>query len=169
MVKNILIYNFGIDYKYLFKNKENSLFGFSKVNYFIREYNNYAFNKILSDNKKKKEILKKKFEKKNINNENMNKYLKLIEEFQLGNYYLFNEIKNNNINNNKEMTKIVVYNSNIDLYSSIIKDYNKEKIMIKTQKNELNVFQNQEKEFSDNKTIDNQIDDINHKKECVIF
>jgi hypothetical protein len=45
----------------------------------------------------------------------------------------------------------------------------KEKIMIKTQKNELNVFQNQEKEFSDNKTIDNQIDDINHKKECVIF
>ena len=168
MVKNILIYNFGIDYKYLFKNKENSLFGFSKVNYFIREYNNYAFNKILSDNKKKKEILKKKFEKKNINNENMNKYLKLIEEFQLGNYYLFNEIKNDNINN-KEMTKIVVYNSNIDLYNSIIKDYNKEKITIKTQKNELNVFQNQEKEFSDNKTIDNQIDDNNHKKECVIF
>ena len=171
MVKNILIYNFGIDYNYLFKNKENILFGFSKVNYFIREYNNYVWNKILSDNKRKKEILKKKLEKKNSNNENINKFLKLIEQFQLGNYYLLEEITNNNSINikNKEMAKIVVYNSNIDLYSSIIKDYNKEKIMIQTQKNELNVFQNQEKEISENKGEYNEIDDINHKKDCIIF
>ena len=67
------------------------------------------------------------------------------------------------------MAKIVVYNSNIDLYNSIIKDYNKEKIMIQTQKNELNVFQNQEKEISENKGSYNEIDDINHKKDCIIF
>ena len=41
--------------------------------------------------------------------------------------------------------------------------------MIKTQKNELNVFQNQEKEISEIKGTYNEIDDINHKKDCIIF
>ena len=67
------------------------------------------------------------------------------------------------------MAKIVVYNSNINLYSSIIKDYNKEKIMIQTQKNELTVLQNKGKNISENKNITDEIEDINNKKDCIIY
>ena len=99
---------------------------------------------------------------------NINKYLKLIEEFHLGNYYFEEEIdKNSNIN--KKNSKIVVYNTNIEIYTSIIKDYNKEKIMIQTQKNELNVLQNEEKNISENKNIDNEIEGNNNKKDCIIY
>ena len=167
MVKNIFIYNFGIDFNYSFKNKENVLFGFSKVYYFIREYNNYTFNKIIYENKQKKEILKKKFEEKKTNDKNITKFLKLIEQFQLGNYFSDEEISNIN---SKELTKIVVYNSNIDLYTSIIKDYTRKKIMIQTQKNELKFLQNEENNITENKTIYNENDDNNsNKKECNIY
>ena len=144
------------------------MFGFSKINYFIREYNNYVANKILYENKQKKEILKKKLEEKKMDVKNINKYLKLIEEFHLGNYYFEEEIdKNSNIN--KKNSKIVVYNTNIEIYTSIIKDYNKEKIMIQTQKNELNVLQNEEKIISQNKNIDDEIEGNNNKKDCIIY
>ena len=167
MVKNIFIYNFGIDFNYSFKNKENVLFGFSKVYYFIREYNNYTFNKIIYENKQKKEILKKKFEEKKTNDKNITKFLKLIEQFQLGNYFSDEEISNIN---SKELTKIVVYNSNIDLYTSIIKDYTRKKFMIQTQKNELKFLQNEENNITENKTIYNENDDNNsNKKECNIY
>ena len=165
MVKNIFIYNFGIDFNYWFKNKDNIFFGFSKVNYFIREYNNYVGNRIIYDNKKKKEFLKKKFQEKKINNEYINKYLNLVEQLQIGNYYLESEINNEE----EEMTKIVIYNSHIDLYTSIIKDYAKEKIMIQTQKNELNNFQNEEKNIIDNNIIYNGIEENKSKKDCIIY
>ena len=168
IVKNIVICNFGIDFNYMFKYKDNILFGFSKINYFIREYNNYVANKILYENKQKKEILKKKLEEKKMNVKNINKYLKLIEEFHLGNYY-FEEENDKNSNINKKNIKIVVYNTNIEIYTSIIKDYNKEKIMIQTQKNELNVLQNQEKIISENKNIDDEIEGNNNKKDCIIY
>ena len=168
MVKNIFICNFGIDFNYIFKYKENLLFGFSKINYFIREYNNYIANKIIYENKQKKEILKKKFEEKKINTNNVSKYLKLIEELHLGNYY-FEEEVDNNINIIKENGKIAVYNTNIDIYTSIIKDYNKEKIMIQTQKNELTVLQNEGKNISENKNITDEIEDYNNKKDCIIY
>ena len=167
MMENIFIYNFGIDFNYLFKNKVNILFGFSKVNYFIREYNNYIGNRIIYDNKKKKEILKKKLEEKKTDKKHINNILKLIEQFQLGNYHLEEEINNNN--KEEEMTKIVVYNSHIDLYTSIMKDYTKQKIMVQTQKNELNTFQNEEKKINENKTIFNEVEKINNKSDCIIF
>ena len=46
IVNNVNIFNFGIDYNYIYKNKQNLLFGFSKLYYFISEYNNYIFNNI---------------------------------------------------------------------------------------------------------------------------
>jgi hypothetical protein len=160
IAKNIYIFNFGIDSNYLFKNRQNALFGFSKINYFIKEYNNYLLSRMDTENKNKKDLLKKKFEAKKVDKKNINKYLKLIEQFQLGN-------NNNNVDNTY---KIRVYNSPIDIYNSIIKDYIQQKIMIQTQKNELNVFQNEEKNNNEHKTIDNEIDEINNKKsECFIF
>ena len=44
IVKNVHIYNFCIDFNYLYKNKSKILFRFSKIDYFINEYNNYIFN-----------------------------------------------------------------------------------------------------------------------------
>ena len=160
IAKNIYIFNFGIDSNYLFKNRQNALFGFSKINYFIKEYNNYLLSRMDTENKNKKDLLKKKFEAKKVDKKNINKYLKLIEQFQLGN-------NNNNVDNTY---KIIVYNSPIDIYNSIIKDFNQQKIMVQTQKNELNVFQNEEKNNNEHKTLDNEIDGINNKKsECFIF
>ena len=159
ITKNIFVFNFGIDSNYIFKNKQNMLFGFSKINYFIKEYNNYIFNKIISDNKNKKDLLKKKFEAKKVDKKHINKYLKIIEQFQLG----------NNIDNNGEnKNKLIVYNSPIDLYNSIIKDFTQQKIMIQTQKNELNVFQNEEKN-NENQSEENEIDEINKQNDCFIF
>ena len=159
--KNIFIFIFGIDSNYLFKNKQNVLFGFSKINYFVKEYNNYILNRVSTENKNKKDLLKKKFEAKKVDKKNINKYIKLIEQFQLGN------LKNdNNIDNTY---KLIVFNSPIEIYNSIIKDYNQQKILVQTQKNELNVFQNEEKNINDNKSNDNELGEVNNKKDCIIF
>ena len=40
--------------------------------------------------------------------------------------------------------------------------------MIQTQKNELNVFQNEEKN-NENQIADNEIDEINKQSDCFIF
>ena len=128
MIKNILVFNFGLDYNYLFKNKENALFGISKINYFINQNKIYVHNTILDDNKKKKDLLKKKFEEKKKNKKYIHKYLNLIEQFQLGKYHCDENNKNNKV-------KFEVYNPPIYLHNSIIKDYRKQKIMIQTQKN----------------------------------
>ena len=162
MAKNILVFNFGLDYNYLFKNKENALFGISKINYFINQNKIYVHNTILDDNKKKKDLLKKKFEEKKTNKKNIHKYLNLIEQFQLGKYHCDENNKNNKV-------KFEVYNPPIYLYNSIIKDYTKQKIMIQTQKNELNVFQNEEKNSIENKNNENDYDNDKNQKECIIF
>ena len=162
MAKNILVFNFGLDYNYLFKNKENALFGISKINYFINENKNYLNNTTLDDNKKKKDLLKKKFEEKKTNKKYIHKYLNLIEQFQLGKYHCDENNKNNKV-------KFEVYNPPIYLYNSIIKDYTKQKIMIQTQKNELNVFQNEEKNSIENKNNENDYDNDKNQKECIIF
>ena len=165
IVKALNIFNFGIDSNYLYKNKSNILFGFSKVDYFIKEYNNHIFNNILTDFKQKKDYLKKKFEEKitkKPNKKSINKFLKKIQNFTFGNYD--NEI---NGNDNEGKGKILVFNSSVDLYNVIIKDYIKEKILIKTQKNELNVFQVEESRNTETKTNNSNI--INNKKDCTIF
>ena len=165
IVKNVNIFNFSIDSKYLFKNKSNILFGFSKVDYFIKEYNNHIFNNILTEFKQKKDYLKRKFEEKitkKQNKKNINKFLKIIQEFTFGNYD--NEIKGDD---KGDKGKILVFNSPLDLYNVIIMDYAKEKMLIKRQKNELNVFQVEESRNTENKNNNNNI--INNKKDCVIF
>ena len=172
IVKNILVFNFGIDFNYIFKNKDKILFGFSKINYFIGKYNNYIFNKILTENKSKKDLLKKKFETKKTDKKNINKYLKLIEQFQLGNYYQdeHDEQDNNNKNINIEnKSKIVVYNTSIKLYNSIIEDYTQQKILAQTQKNELNLFKNEEKSNTEKQTINFEEEDVNIHRECNIY
>ena len=59
-----------------------------------------------------------------------------------------------------------VFNSHIDLYNLIIKDYIKEKMIIRTQKNELNVFQIEESnQDNKNEKKENKI----NKKDCIIF
>ena len=165
IVKDVNIFNFGIDSNYLFKNKSNILFGFSKVDYFIKEYNNHIFNNILTEFKQKKDYLKRKFEEKitkKQNKKNINKFVKIIQEFTFGNYD--NEI---NGEDNGDKGKILVFNSPVDLYNEIIKDYIKEKMLIKTQKNELNVFQVEETRNTETKSNNNA--NINNKKDCVIF
>lgn len=165
IVKDVNIFNFCIDSNYLFKNKSNILFGFSKVDYFIKEYNNHIFNNILTEFKQKKDYLKRKFEEKiakKQNKKNINKFVKIIQEFTFGNYD--NEI---NGEDNGDKGKILVFNSPVDLYNVIIKDYIKEKMLIKTQKNELNVFQVEESRNTETKSNNNVI--INNKKDCVIF
>ena len=162
IVKNLNIFNFGIDFNYIYKNKLNILFGFSKIDYFIHEYNNYIFNTIQYEFKQKKDALKKKFEEKikdKNNKKNINKYIKKIKEYTFGNI--------DEINNNENWGNVFVFNSPINLYNSIIKDYIKEKMIIKTQKNELNVFQVEEV----NTEIKNQKDKIHkeNKKDCEIF
>jgi len=165
IVKDVNIFNFCIDSNYLFKNKSNILFGFSKVDYFIKEYNNHIFNNILTEFKQKKDYLKRKFEEKitkKQNKKNINKFVKIIQEFTFGNYD--NEISGED---NGDKGKILVFNSPVDLYNVIIKDYIKEKMLIKTQKNELNVFQVEESRNTETKSNNNVI--INNKKDCVIF
>ena len=137
IVKNLNIFNFGIDYNYIFKNKSNILFGFSKLYYFISEYNNYIFNNIQYEFKQKKDALKKKFEEKikNINSrKNINKYINKIQQLTFGNL-------GSEINSNENEGTILTFNSPIELYNLIVNDYIKEKMIIRTQKNELNVFQ----------------------------
>ena len=165
IVKDVNIFNFCIDSNYLFKNKSNILFGFSKVDYFIKEYNNHIFNNILTEFKQKKDYLKRKFEEKitkKQNKKNINKFVKIIQEFTFGNYD--NEISGED---NGDKGKILVFNSPVDLYNVIIKDYIKEQMLIKTQKNELNVFQVEESRNTETKSNNNVI--INNKKDCVIF
>ena len=162
IVKILNIFNFGIDFNYLYKNKSNILFGFSKINYFINEYNNYIFNNLQYDYKKKKDVIKKKFEEKianKSNKKNINKFLKKIQEFTFGNF-------GNDINMSESGGNLFVFNSRIDLYNLIIKDYIKEKMIIRTQKNELNVFQIEESS-QDNKN--EKKDNKNNKKDCIIF
>ena len=162
IVKDLNIYNFGIDYNYIYKNKNNILFGFSKIDYFINQYNNYIFNNIQYELKKKKEALKKKFEEKeqNKNKKNINKYINLIQEFTFGNLGEENEKENEG--------NILIFNSPIELYNLIIKDYTREKMIIRTQKNELNVFQMEEANI-ENKIIKNKKNDNDKKKDCSIF
>ena len=161
IVNNLNIFNFGIDYNYIYKNKSNILFGFSKINYFINEYNNYIYNDIQYEYKQKKNILKMKFEEK-IKNKNskkyINKYLENIQQLTFGN-------STSDINANENRGSVYVFNSSFELYNSIINNYIKEKMIIRTQKNELNVFQiedNQENKAVKHKNIDN-------KKDCIIF
>ena len=61
---------------------------------------------------------------------------------------------------------MLVFNSRIELYDLIIKDYIKEKMIIRTQKNELNVFQ-MEDSNQDNKNENN--DKKTTKKDCIVF
>ena len=164
IVKNLNIFNFGIDYNYIYQNKSNILFGFSKIDYFISEYNNYIFNKIQYEFKQKKEALKKKFEQKLKNKDNkktIDKFINKIKEFTFGN--IDNEMENNT---NEEPYHILVFNSGLESYNSIIKDYFKKKIIIRTQKNELNIFQveemNQENKMKNKAYNEN-------KKDCAIF
>ena len=113
VVNNMNIFNFGIDYNYIYKNKLNLLFGFSKLYYFIREYNNYIYNKIQYDFKQKKDALKKKFEEKIQNKnsrKNINKYIKIIQQLTFGNF-------GNEINSNEKESTILVFNSPIELYN----------------------------------------------------
>ena len=161
IVKTLNIFNFGIDYNYIYKNKENLLFGFSKIDYFINEYNNYIFNNIQYEFKQKKDALKKKFEEKMPNKsykKNINKYIKKIQELTFGNL-------GNEINNNENECSILIFNSPIELYNLIIKDYIKEKMIIKTQKNELNVFQVEEANTENKMPVNTK----ENKKDCLIF
>ena len=112
--------------------------------------------------KKKKDVIKKKFEEKipnKSNKKNINKFLKKIQEFTFGNF-------GNDINMSESGGNLFVFNSRIDLYNLIIKDYIKEKMIIRTQKNELNVFQIEESS-QDNKN--EKKDNKNNKKDCIIF
>ena len=164
IVNNLNIFNFGIDFNYIYKNKSNILFGFSKIDYFINEYNNYIINIIQYEFKQKKEALKKKFERKiknKDNKKNIDKFIKKIKEYTFGN--LENEIDNNN---NKKEYHLLVFNSSLESYDSIIKDYFKKKMIIRTQKNELNVFQVEEMN-QENKIQNNDLKE--NKKDCLIF
>ena len=170
IVKNILVFNFGIDFNYIFKNKDKMLFGFSKISYFIGEYNNYIFNKILTENKNKKDLLKKKFESKKTDKNNINKYLKIIDQFQLGNYDQDEKDNNDNKNINTDIKNtIVVYNTSIKLYNSIIEDYTHQKILAQAQKNELNLFKNEDKTNTDKQTMSFEEENINIHRECYIY
>ena len=163
IVKNVHIYNFCIDFNYLYKNKSKILFGFSKIDYFINEYNNYIFNHLQYDYKKKKDVIKKKLEEKITNKQskkNINKILKKIQEFTFGNY-------GDDMNDSSPGGNVLVFNSRLELYNLIIEDYIKEKMIIRTQKNELNVFQ-MEDTIQDSKNDKNDKKIIN-KKDCIIF
>ena len=162
IVKNVNIFHFGIDYNYIYKNKSNILFGFTKIDYFINEYNNYIFNTIQYEFKQKKDALKKKFEEKirdKLCKKNISKYIKRIQEYTFGNWYEEDDNENGG--------SIHVFNSSIDLYNTIIKDYIKGKMIIKTQKNELNVFQVEEVNNDAKNTINKNNKEI--KKDCEIF
>ena len=160
IVKNIKIFNFGIDYNYLYKNKENVLFGFSKANYFIMECNNHM-NKMLTEYEKNKAIIRKKLEEKRINKKYYNKILTNIEHLCFGNYF---SNDNNNYNN-----KIAVYNIPIHCLNLIIEAYIKEKMLIKTQKDELYNFKNEEKNISEDKDKVEDTNKNNNKKDCIIY
>ena len=65
--------------------------------------------------------MKRKFEEKitkKQNKKNINKFVKIIQEFTFGNYD--NEISGED---NGDKGKILVFNSPVDLYNVIIKDY----------------------------------------------
>ena len=152
IAKNLIFINFGINSRYIFKNKKNILMGFSKAEFLVKQYNHIIDTRIKFENKKKIEIITKKFnevEKKYTKIKgNIQKYIKIINELFYG--------KEEGIN---------YYNSNIETYSSIMKKYDNKKNQVKTQKNELQVFK-----------IPDNIEDIqkitvNKKKnkECIIF
>ena len=162
IVKDVNIFHFGIDYNYIYKNKSNILFGFTKIDYFINEYNNYIFNTIQYEFKQKKDALKKKFEEKirdKLCKKNISKYIKRIQEYTFGNWYEEDDNENGG--------SIHVFNSSIDLYNTIIKDYIKGKMIIKTQKNELNIFQVEEVNNDAKNTINKNNKET--KKDCEIF
>ena len=118
-------------------------------------------NKMLTEYEKNKAIIRKKLEEKRINKKYYNKILTNIEHLCFGNYF---SNDNNNYNN-----KIAVYNIPIQCLNLIIEAYIKEKMLIKTQKDELYNFKNEEKNISEDKDKVEDTNKNNNKKDCIIY
>ena len=152
IVKNLIIINFGINSRYIFKNKKNILMGFSKAEFLVKEFNYLVEAQIKFENKQKNDILAEKLketQKKYIKIKgNINKYIKIINELWHG--------KEEGIN---------YYNSDIQIYNDIMKKYDNKKIQVKIQKNELQVFKVPE----DTDEVQNITVNKKKNKECSIF
>ena len=143
IVKKINIFNFNFKPSYYFSHK----------NFFFMSYH-------------KAEYL--------INTENTNIKMKTIPELNNNLSIIYKVFKDKDKNADKIVTKIKdylyggdiisIYNSNSNDFESILEDYNKEKVKIKTQKVEMRVYQlTEEAKNTQNNNLNNK------KKDCLIF
>ena len=143
IVKKINIFNFNFKPSYFFSHKNLFFMSYHKAEYLINEESNQIKMKIIPNLNNNLNSIYHIFKNKDKNAKNI---VQKIGDYMAG---------GGGIN---------IYNSNSNDFESILEDYNKEKVKIKTQKVEMRVYQlTEEAKNTQNSNLNNK------KKDCLIF
>ena len=146
IVKKIIIFNFNFKPSYYFSHKKLFFMSYRKAEYLVNEVINRIKTKTIPKLNTNLGIISKVFSQKNLEKDKKQKIMDKVKQFMIGE------------------EKISIYNSQSNDFENIMKDYNKEKLKIKTQKVEMRVYQlTEEAKNTQNNTLKN------NKKDCIIF
>ena len=146
IVKKIIIFNFNFKPSYYFSHKKLFFMSYRKAEYLINEIINRIKTKAIPRLNTNLCIISKVFSQKNLEKDKRQKIMCKIKQFMVGE------------------EKISIYNSQSSDFENIMKDYNKEKLKIRTQKVEMRVYQlTEEAKNTQNNNLKNK------KKDCIIY
>ena len=146
IVKKIIIFNFNFKPSYYFSHKKLFFMSYRKAEYLVNEEINRIKTKGIPRLNTNLCIISKVFSQKNLEKDKRQKIIDKIKQFMVGE------------------EKISIYNSQSSDFENIMKDYNKEKLKIRTQKVEMRVYQlTEEAKNTQNNNLKNK------KKDCLIF
>jgi hypothetical protein len=146
IVKKIIIFNFNFKPSYYFSHKKLFFMSYRKAEYLINEEISKIKIKSIPRLNTNLCIISKVFSQKNLEKDKRQKIIDKIKQFMVGE------------------EKISIYNSQSSDFENIMKDYNKEKLKIRTQKVEMRVYQlTEEAKNTQNNNLKNK------KKDCLIF
>jgi hypothetical protein len=146
IVKKIIIFNFNFKPSYYFSHKKLFFMSYRKAEYLVNEVINRIKTKAIPRLNTNLCIISKGFSQKNLEKDKRQKIMDKIKQFMVGE------------------EKISIYDSQSSDFENIMKDYNKEKVKIRTQKVEMRVYQlTEEAKNTQNNNLKNK------KKDCLIF
>jgi hypothetical protein len=146
IVKKIIIFNFNFKPSYYFSHKKLFFMSYRKAEYLVNEVINRIKTKAIPRLNTNLCIISKGFSQKNLEKDKRQKIMDKIKQFMVGE------------------EKISIYNSQSSDFENIMKDYNKEKLKIRTQKVEMRVYQlTEEAKNTQNNNLKNK------KKDCIIY
>ena len=146
ITKKIIIFNFNFKPSYYFSHKKLFFMSYRKAEYLINEEINRIKTKTIPRLNTNLCIISKVFSQKNLEKDKRQKIMDKIKQFMVGE------------------EKISIYDSQSSDFENIMKDYNKEKVKIRTQKVEMRVYQlTEEAKNTQNNNLKNK------KKDCLIF